>query len=107
MDKASRKDIDRPQYQVLRVTIKEGDLIYMDDLDRLGRSYEDVIDEWKYIIRKLGADIVITSNAELFDNRKFKSMDDIGKLLEDQFLSMLAYVAEQEQTTPGGRDHNS
>ena len=97
IDKASGKDTDRPQYQALRAAIQAGDLIYLDDLDRLGRSYDDVIDEWKYITRKVGADIVITSNAELFDSRKFKSMGDIGKLLEDQFLSMLAYVAEQER----------
>lgn len=97
VDKASGKDTNRPQYQELRSIIQSGDLIYMDDLDRLGRSYDDVIDEWKYITRKVGADIVITSNAELFDSRRFKSMGDIGKLLEDQFLSMLAYVAEQER----------
>jgi len=97
VDKASGKDTNRPQYQELRSTIQSGDLIYMDDLDRLGRSYDDVIDDWKYITRKVGADIVITSNAELFDSRRFKSMGDIGKLLEDQFLSMLAYVAEQER----------
>lgn len=97
VDKASGKDTNRPQYQELRSMVQSGDLIYMDDLDRLGRSYDDVIDEWKYITRKVGADIVITSNAELFDSRRFKSMGDIGKLLEDQFLSMLAYVAEQER----------
>lgn len=97
VDKASGKDTAREKYQKLRSIIKEGDLIYLDDLDRLGRNYDDVIDEWKYITRKLGADIVITSNAELFDSRKFKQMGDIGKLLEDQFLSMLAYVAEQER----------
>lgn len=55
VDKASGKDTNRPQYQELRSTIQSGDLIYMDDLDRLGRSYDDVIDEWKYITRKVGA----------------------------------------------------
>lgn len=97
IDKASGKDIEREQYQTLRSTAKEGDVIYMDDLDRLGRNYDDIIEEWKYLTRKVCADIVITSNAEIFDSRKFKQMGDIGKLLEDQFLSMLAYVAEQER----------
>lgn len=61
IDKASGKDTNRPQYQALRSVIQAGDLIYMDDLDRLGRSYDNVIDEWKYITRKVGADIAITS----------------------------------------------
>lgn len=97
IDKASGKNTDRPLYQKMRGIIRENDLIFMDDLDRLGRNYDDVIAEWKYFTRTIKADIVITSNAELFDSRKFKQMGDIGKLLEDQFLSMLAFVADQER----------
>lgn len=97
IDKASGKNINRPFYQKMKEIIQEDDLIYMDDLDRLGRNYDEVIAEWKHITRTVKADIVITSNAELFDSRKFKKMGDIGKLLEDQFLSMLAYVADQER----------
>lgn len=97
VDKASGKDFDRPQYQNLRRFIQAGDLIYIDALDRLGRNYDEVIHEWKYITREVGADIVILENQTLFDSRKFKSMGDIGKLMEDQFLSLLSYVAEQER----------
>lgn len=97
IDKASGKNTNRPFYQKMKEIIQEDDLIYMDDLDRLGRNYDEVIAEWKHITRIVKADIVITSNAELFDSRKFKKMGDIGKLLEDQFLSMLAYVADQER----------
>ncbi|UYB50220.1 recombinase family protein (plasmid) [Lysinibacillus capsici] len=96
IDKKSGKNMDREQYQTLREKLCEGDLIYLDDLDRLGRNYDLVIEEWKYITRAIKADIVIVSREELFDSRKFKLMGDIGKFLEDQ-LSLLAYVAEQER----------
>ncbi|MBB6281813.1 recombinase family protein [Geobacillus subterraneus] len=97
VDKASGKDFNRPQYQLLRRVLSEGDLVYIDALDRLGRNYDEVIAEWKYITRELNADIVVLENEALFDSRKFKAMGDIGKLMEDQFLSLLAYVAEQER----------
>jgi DNA invertase Pin-like site-specific DNA recombinase len=97
VDKLSGKNFDRPRYQALRLLIREGDLVYMDALDRLGRDYDGIIAEWKYITRELNADIICLDNEALFDSRKFKTMGDLGKLLEDQFLSMLAYVAEQER----------
>ncbi|WP_342421109.1 recombinase family protein [Paenibacillus sp. FSL E2-0178] len=97
IDKASGKDFNRPQYQALRLVIREGDLIYIDALDRLGRDYEGIIREWKYITREVNADIVVLENETLFDSRKFKDMGDLGRLMEDQFLSLLSYVAEQER----------
>ena len=97
VDKLSGKDFDRPQYQALRKVVEEGDLVYIDALDRLGRNYDAVISEWKYITREINADIVILENEMLFDSRKFKGMDDMGKLMEDQFLSLLSYVADQER----------
>ncbi|WP_078428142.1 recombinase family protein [Alkalihalobacterium alkalinitrilicum] len=97
MDKASGINFDRIQYQALRERIRQGDLIYIDALDRLGRNYDDVIKEWKYITRTLKADIIILENETLFDSRKFRDMGDMGKLMEDQFLSLLAYVADQER----------
>ncbi|MFT9494597.1 MULTISPECIES: recombinase family protein [Bacillota] len=97
IDKMSGSNFDRPQYQLMKRFIHEGDLIYIDALDRLGRTYDGIIEEWKEITRQLKADIVILENAELFDSRKFKSMGDMGKMLEDQFLSLLAYAAEQER----------
>jgi DNA invertase Pin-like site-specific DNA recombinase len=53
--------------------------------------------EWKYITRELQADIVVLENETLFDSRKFRTMGDFGKVMEDQFLSLLSYVAEQER----------
>lgn len=97
IDKASGKNFDRPNYQALKRVIREGDLIYIDALDRLGRNYDDIIKEWKEITREISADIVILENQTLFDSRKFKEMGDVGKLMEDQFLSLLSYVADQER----------
>ncbi len=97
IDKASGRNFDRPNYKVLKNFIREGDLIYFDSLDRLGRNYDGIIEEWKDITRNLKADIVVLDNEELFDSRKFRNMGDLGKMLEDQFLSLLAYAAEQER----------
>lgn len=97
-DKASGKNFDRPQYQAMRQVLREGDLLYIDALDRLGRNYDGVISEWKYITREIKADIVVLNNQELFDSRKFRQMGELGKLMEDQFLSLLAYIAEMERS---------
>lgn len=101
IDKASGKNFNRPQYQALKSVIRAGDLIYMDALDRLGRNYDEIINEWKGITRNINADIVVLENETLFDSRKFKAMntDDskLGSLMEDQFLSLLSYVADQER----------
>ena len=100
IDKMSGKNFDRPSYQALKIQLRKGDLVYIDALDRLGRNYDGMINEWKHITREIGADIVVLENETLFDSRKFKAMntDDskIGSLMEDQFLSLLSYVADQE-----------
>ena len=97
VDKQTGSGFNRPHYITMKKIIREGDLIYIDAFDRLGRNYDGCIKEWKEITRELGADIIILENPTLFDSRKFKSMGDIGKLMEDQFLSLLSYVADQER----------
>jgi DNA invertase Pin-like site-specific DNA recombinase len=97
IDKKSGKDFNREEYQIMRRLIREGDEVYIDALDRLGRDYDSLIMEWKYITREIGADIIVLENEALFDSRKFKQMGDMGKLMEDQFLSLLSYVAQQER----------
>ncbi|MBM7700917.1 recombinase family protein [Kurthia huakuii] len=101
IDHASGKDFNRPQYQNMKSRLRAGDLVYVDALDRLGRNYEAIISEWKEITRKINADIVVLENATLFDSRKFKAMNSedsqLGSLMEDQFLSLLSYVADQER----------
>ena len=87
IDKQSGKDFNRPKYQSLKDAVRAGDLIYIDALDRLGRNYDGIIAEWKHITRTINADIIILENQSLFDSRKSKAMGDMGKLMEDQFLS--------------------
>lgn len=95
-DKATGRNFDRTGYQAMKRVLREGDLLMIDSLDRLGRNYDMITKEWKEITRDIGADILVLDNQEYFDSRKFRDMGDIGKLMEDMFLSMLSYVAEQE-----------
>ena len=96
-DVASGKDFDRPGYMAMKGVLREGDVLFVDSLDRLGRDYDSIIIEWKNITRELKCDIVALDNAALFDSRKFREMGELGKLMEDQFLSLLAYVADTER----------
>ena len=97
VDRQSGKDFSRPAYQSMKQVLREGDLLYLDALDRLGRNYDGIIEEWKEITRSLGVDIVVLEQESLFDSRRFREMGELGKLMEDQFLSLLSYVAEQER----------
>lgn len=97
IDKASGKDFNRVEYQFMKRRLQKGDVVYIDSLDRLGRDYDGIISEWKEITRELDADIVSLDMKDFFDSRKFKAQGDIGKLMEDQFLALLSYVAEQER----------
>ena len=96
-DVASGKNFERPGYIAMKSIIRAGDCLYIDALDRLGRDYENIIKEWKEITRDMGCDIVALDNEALFDSRKFREMGDIGRMLEDQLLAVLAYVADVER----------
>lgn len=96
-DVASGKNFERSGYHAMKAVLREGDCLYIDALDRLGRDYDSIIEEWKHITRILKCDIVALDNASLFDSRKFREMGELGKLMEDQFLSLLAYVADAER----------
>ena len=96
-DVASGKNFDRPGYLAMKSVLRSGDCLYVDALDRLGRDYDSIIKEWKQITRDMNCDIVALDNEALFDSRKFKQMGDIGRMLEDQLLAVLAYVADVER----------
>ncbi|MGE5581463.1 MAG: recombinase family protein [Bacillota bacterium] len=96
IDRATGSNFERPEYKAMKEHLDSGDILFVDSLDRLGRDYDGIIAEWKDITRNVGADIVVLEN-ELFDSRKFREQGDIGKLMEDMFLSLLGYVAEQER----------
>lgn len=99
VEKASGKDFDRAVYQGMKNSgaLREGDVLYIDSIDRLGRNYEGIQEEWKDLTRTMKVDVVALDMPELFDSRKFRSMGEHGKLMEDQFLNLLAWVADQER----------
>lgn len=94
-DKMSGKNFERTEYQKLLDTVKEGDVIYCHSIDRLGRSYDQILKEWKHITEDLKVDIVIL-DMPLLDTTKGE--DDLtGKLIKDIVLQLLSYVAETER----------
>lgn len=97
VEKESGRSLDRAEYTKMREKLREGDLLYIDSLDRLGRNYEAVKDEWKYLVHELQCDIAALDMGGVFDSRKFKAMGDIGKFMEDMMLTTLSWVAEQER----------
>lgn len=100
IEKASGKDFERPVYKAMKDSgaLREGDVLYIDSIDRLGRNYEGILSEWKVLTREMKVDIVALDMPDLFDSRKFRQMGDHGRLMEDQMLSLLAWVADQERT---------
>lgn len=94
IDKVSGKDFNRPQYQKLRKKLKDGDVLVVKSLDRLGRSYEDVQSEWRYLVKERKIDIVII-DMPLLDTRTNKDL--IGTLISDIVLQLLSYVAQVER----------
>lgn len=94
MDKLSGKDFNRPQYQRLKKRLRKNDLLVVKSIDRLGRNYRDIQEEWRVITKVIGADIVIL-DMPLLDTRKDKDL--IGTLIADIVLQLLSYVAETER----------
>lgn len=96
MDKASGKNMEREGWNRLLPILAAGDELIIDSLDRLGRNYDELVDMWKYLTRKLGCDVKAL-DIEFFDSKMFKQMGDVGKCVEDMLLALLAYVSETER----------
>ena len=95
IEKASGKDFDRPVYLGMKnATLREGDVLYIDSLDRLGRNYEGIVAEWQSLTKEVGVDIVVL-DMPLLDTRKNKDL--LGTLISDIVLQLLSYVAENER----------
>lgn len=95
IEKASGKDFERPVYQGMKnATLREGDVLYVDSLDRLGRNYEGIVAEWQSLTKEIGVDIVVL-DMPLLDTRKNKDL--LGTLISDIVLQLLSYVAENER----------
>ncbi len=95
IDKQSGKDFNREQYSTLKHILRENDLLVIKSIDRLGRNYEMIINEWKDITKNIKADIVVI-DMPLLDTRQNKDL--LGTFISDLVLQVLGYVAEQERT---------
>ena len=93
-DKLSGKDFKRPKYQTLRKLIREGDVLVIKSLDRLGRNYIEIQEEWRYLTKAIKADIVVI-DMPILDTRTNKDL--LGTLISDIVLQLLSYVAEAER----------
>jgi len=95
VDKLSGKNFNREQYQALRNhMLRKGDVLVIKSIDRFGRNYREILDEWKYIVEEIGADIVVL-DMKLLDTRQNKDL--LGTLISDIVLTLLSYVAENER----------
>ena len=95
IDKQSGKDFNREQYNILKHILRENDILVIKSIDRLGRNYNMIIDEWKDIKKNIKADIVVI-DMPLLDTTKNKDL--LGTFISDLILQILSYVAEQERT---------
>lgn len=94
-DYQSGKDFERPEYRKLIRKLKEGDLLIVKSIDRLGRNYNDILIQWQYITKEIKADILVL-DMELLDTRQ-KSGNLTGTLIADLVLQIFAYVAQTER----------
>ena len=94
IDKQSGKNFDRPSYKRLVRKLGEGDLLYILSIDRLGRNYEEIQDQWRIITKEKGVDIVVM-DMPLLDTRQGKDL--MGTFIADLVLQILSFVAQSER----------
>ena len=95
VDKQSGKDFNRPAYQRMIGRLKPGDVLVIKSIDRLGRNYEDILEQWRVITKEKQAAIVVL-DMPLLDTRQGRDLT--GTLIADIVLQLLSYVAEQERS---------
>lgn len=94
IDKQSGKNFDRPNYQIVKRILREGDILFVTSIDRFGRNKEDILNEWNDITKNIKANIVV------MDMPLLKTTDDeygAGKLINDLVLQILSWLAEEER----------
>ena len=96
LDKLSGKNFDRPQYKKLLKKLDDNSVLYIKSIDRLGRSYRELSDQWQLITKDKGADVVVI-DMPVLDTRREKNL--LGTLISDLVLALLSYVAESEYST--------
>lgn len=95
MDKQSGKDFNRPMYQKLLKKLKENDVLYIKSIDRLGRNYEEVLEQWRILTKEKKVDIVVM-DMPILDTRNGKDL--LGTLIADLVLAIFSYVSENERS---------
>lgn len=95
IDRQSGKDFRRPMYQKMLRKLKQGDLLYIKSIDRLGRDYGEILEQWRILTKKNKVDIVVL-DMPLLDTRRGKDL--MGTFLSDVVLQILSFVAENERT---------
>ncbi len=97
IDKQSGKDFSRPAYQELVNKCQKGDVIFIDSIDRLGRNYQEILDEWRILTKEKQVDIVVL-DMPILDTRSTLAKEDLTKtFVADLVLQILSYVAEKER----------
>lgn len=94
IDKVSGKDFNRPAYQKLIKNLKPADTVVVKSIDRLGRNYSEILEQWRYITKEKKSNIVVL-DMPLLDTRK--NQDLVGTLIADIVLQLLSYVAQTER----------
>jgi DNA invertase Pin-like site-specific DNA recombinase len=94
IDKQSGKNFDRPQYQALKIQLREGDLLYIKSIDRFGRNSKEIKKEWEHITHEIKADIKVI-DMPLLDTTQHK--DTLGTFVSDLVLQVLSFMAEAER----------
>jgi DNA invertase Pin-like site-specific DNA recombinase len=95
-DKQSGKDFERPMYKKMLKKLKENDVLYIKSIDRLGRNYEEILEQWRIITKEKKIDIVVI-DMPLLDTRREKNL--LGTFIADLVLQILSYVSETERET--------
>ena len=93
-DKQSGKDFERPQYKKMLKRLKAGDLLYILSIDRLGRNYKEIQNQWRILTKEIGVDICVI-DMPLLDTRNGKDL--MGTFIADLVLQILSFVAQSER----------
>ena len=96
IDKQSGKDFDRPNYKRLIKRLRPGDTLFIKSIDRLGRNYEEIQNQWRIITKDKGVDMVVI-DMPLLDTRNHKNL--LGTFISDLVLQLLSFISENERTT--------
>lgn len=94
MDKMSGKDFQRPQYQAMLKKLRPGDQLCVTSIDRLGRNYEEILEQWRVLTKEKRMDILVL-DMPLLDTRRDKNL--LGTFIADLVLQVLSFVAQNER----------